>query len=526
MPPSFDLAERGFCRVRWRPGRAPADPDALVGFRDLLVRAPDIADVEVPHPPALAGLLRVLSVLAARVTGLDALHRRSEWEGARETALDKGEFDVNAVDRYFAEHDGRFELFHTATDTPFCQDVRLLEECRTAKGESTSSGVNKLVLGRAAGQGFVWQSHTLDSRPPLVPASEAVFALLTWLYYGDPGRCTPRRVGEVAAADTKAGPLRGTVSFHPVGDSLFETLLLGIPYESSTEDSPALWEDQLRDPCGLPPEGGGVGTLLANRFRHAVLLEPAEAGEAVTDASITWAWRLPHGPAPDPYLIYRTDKDGTPYPEVAHADRAAWRDLDCLLGRDEDRRRPAVFEGLDDLMDAQDRAVRIKALGFEQHRNQAKDRQYFAGTTPAKQELWQQVDPQRFGRLRTTREAAEGRGWHLRGALIDAWRELTHTRPSRKTTAARDGGVPWLHTGMSRYWQQAEHLFWEAVRTEQPPKDSVINRFVRAALEAYDVVTRTGRRDPIEIEIVERHRRRLWTGFQAESGTENGTGHD
>lgn len=527
MASSFDLAERGFCRVRWLPGREPETPKPLLGLRELLLWAPDIVDVEVPHPPALAGLMRVLEVLTARVTGLDALADRVEWEEAREAALDKREFDATAVNEYFAKHQGRFELLYTASETPFFQDVRLLEQCTTSKGAPTSSGVNKLVLDRAAGQAFVWHSHTVDAHPPRVALPDAAFAVLTWLYYGPPGRCTPRRVGEVAASETKAGPLRATVSFHPVGQSLFETLLLGVPYALSTEDSPALWEDDpWRDPCGLPPAGEGVGTLLANRFRHALLLEPSEDGQAVMDARITWGLRLPPSPALDPYLIYRTGADGTPTPETAQADRATWRDLDCLVGRHEDRRRPAVFEGLDDLMDAGDRAVRIKALGFEQDRSQAKDQQYFAGTTPVKQELWQQINPHRFNRMRTSREAAETSGRHLQGALTSAWRDLTHTRPSSKTARSRDGGVPWLHTGMRRYWQRAENLFWQTVSNQQPPEDHIVNRFIHAALDAYDDATRTACRDPRDMEIVERNRRRLWAGYQTSPATENGTSHD
>ncbi|MFR9727888.1 type I-E CRISPR-associated protein Cse1/CasA [Saccharopolyspora sp. MS10] len=525
MPPSFDLAERGFCRVRWRPGRSPGNPDAPVGFRDLLVRAADIADVEVPHPPALAGLLRVLTVMAARIGGLDALDRRTDWEDARLAVLDKGKFDPGAVQQYFAQHEGRFELFHTASSTPFLQDPRLLDECRTVKGEATSSGVNKLGLGRAAGQSFVWLAHTVDEQPPPLAAADAVFALLAWLYFGVPGRCTPRRVGETAAADTKAGPLRGTVSYHPVGESLFETLVLGVPFVPSSEPDPALWEDEPRDPCALPPPGTGVGGLLANRFQHAVLLEPDEAGGSVVDARITWAWRLPRGPAQDPYLIYRTSKDGLPYPQPAEASRAAWRDLDCLIGKHEDHQRPVVFEGLDDLMSGQGRAVRIKALGFEQDRSQAKDKQFYSGTTPAKQELWQQVDPDRFGRLRSARMAAEVRGWHLRGALTEAWWELVRVRPSR-AGKSRDGGVPWLHSSMSDYWERAEHHFWQAISTEQPPNFNIVNRFIHLALKSYDTATGMVRRTPEEIKIIERNRRRLWTGYQSGSETQNGAEND
>ncbi len=166
MATGFDLAERGFCPVRWRAGQRPEtfSPEASLGLVDLLLHAHRIEDVEISPPPALSGFLRILAVLTGRITGLDRMDSFEDWEQAREDLLHAGRFDETAIRRYFDEFSGRFELFHTATAHPFLQDARLLEQCRNPQGDQVSSGVNKLVLNRAAGQAFVWHSQR-SARP-------------------------------------------------------------------------------------------------------------------------------------------------------------------------------------------------------------------------------------------------------------------------------------------------------------------------------------------------------------------------
>lgn len=522
MSPSFDLTERGFCAVRWLPGREPAEPSKLLGLRDLLVHARDIADVQVSDPPALSGFLRVLYVLAARVTGLDRIGDPDDWNQRRGELLDGPGFDPDEVHRYFDRHPGRFELFHTATDLPFLQDKRLLEQCRTSKGAPTSSGVNKLVPGRASGQSFVWLSHTNDLEMQSVPVQDAVFALLSWLYYGAPGRCTPRQVNGTTEANTKAGPLRGTVSYHPLGETFFETLILGIPFVEPSDTDVAAWETSREpDPLGLPPRPSGIGGLLTGRFQHAVLLGPSPDGSDVDDAWITWAWRLPQGQPRDPFLIHRVSKNGETFPATAESDRLVWRDLDALIGERDGAFRPEVFAALDDLMDQRRRPVRVKALGFDQDRAQVKDRQFVSGTTPALRQQWKAAHsdaPEPWHRLRTALRCAEITGWQLSSALTALWHSLAKTKPDKRL---RDSGSPVLHLGMSRYWASAENCFWEIVLADEPTDNSVANQFILCALDAYDTATRhfhgIGRADDSPIKKIELQRRRLWRGWEGPS---------
>lgn len=288
--PSFDLTTQAWIPVRYAPDTSgPAE----IGLTELFMRAHEIADIALPVPPAASGLWRILYLIGARITGLDDLDAMDDWptwKRDRRKMLAAGQFDQAAIGRYFAAHGGRFDLFGPAR--PWLQDPRLAAEC------AKSTGVNKLVMGRAAGNNLVWLSHHTDLAPQPVRAAEAAWYLLAWLYYGPSGKITARTVRGQTESNMTAGPLRSRVSFHPLADNLFCSLVTGIPYlEPGTGPrAPDLapWEeDALPDPLSLPPAREGLSGPLTGQFRHAVLLTPSADGGQVTDARITWAWRMP-----------------------------------------------------------------------------------------------------------------------------------------------------------------------------------------------------------------------------------------
>lgn len=204
---------------------------------------------------------------------------------------------------------------------PWLQDARLAAEC------AESNGVNSLAVDRASGNNPVWLSHATDLDPRPVRAADAAWYLLAWLYYERSGNTISRTVDGRSAFNMTAGPLRSRISFHPLGRNLFESLITGIPYPGGHDENylaPDLapWEDSAAsDPLGNPPTRRGLSGVLAGRFRHALLLTPSADGTQVTDVRITWAWRLPHSPSEDPYLIYETPKGKA----VASARRAGQR---------------------------------------------------------------------------------------------------------------------------------------------------------------------------------------------------------
>jgi CRISPR system Cascade subunit CasA len=423
--------------------------------------------------------------------------------------LTAGQFDQEAVDRYFARYADRFDLFSPVR--PWLQDPRLSAEC------AKSTGINKLVMGRAAGNNLVWLSHHTDLDPQPVRAADAAWYLLAWLYYGPSGKTTARAVRGQAESNMTAGPLRSRISFHPLAGTLFTSLIAGIPYvePGSAEKAPDLapWEDDaLPDPLGSPPAREGMSGVLTGQFRHAVLLTPSQDSSQVTDARITWAWRMPSPEIRDPYLIYVTPKNGAmPYARYARSDRAIWRDLDALLVKDTGSgrtRRPGVFDRLPAWSETG--AMRVRAYGFDQD-GQVRDQQWFTASTPPVLTPHDTDDDSQAVNddahlIAAALEAAERVGDDLRTALRRAWAALGDPG-GRGRPRAKDPDPPWLASSLGRYWKESENAFWEMVR-HQRPFDYPSNTFIRIARNAYDQVTDSyaARRPGVVVRAMERAR--------------------
>ncbi|MEU3140892.1 type I-E CRISPR-associated protein Cse1/CasA [Nocardiopsis alba] len=508
--PSYDLTERPWLPVR----AADGTPAPAVGLRELLCRAHEFSDIELPIPPASSQLWRVLTLLAARVSGLDIATEIGDWYRTRRRVLDAGAFDRDRVEAYFASFPDRFDLFHP--EYPWSQDPRLLKQC------AKSSGVNKLAWGRTAGQNQVWLGgHHHDLDPVPLPPDEAAWHLLATLGYGPSGRCTSRTVDGRSEANSTAGPLRGTVSFHPLGRTLFESLIVNIPFDGDSEDEvgdveAAPWErDTLPDPLGTPRESTGLAGTLLNQASHAVLLVADPGGDKVVDAYVTWARRDRPVPPTDPYLIHLLSKKGQRYARPADATRAVWRDLDSLLSEDtQDGFRPELLDRLTSrthLPGDLYRALRLRAFGFDQD-GQTRDRQWFTATTPAVLRwLEDSADTSEEAiaaraRIRLTRRSAESLGSRLKSALTDAWKE--GNSPSGGAGRTDTGTGPWLRRGLSRYWAEAETEFWRIAMDTEAKGPGIT--FSRLALAAYDEVTDPYCSRPRMAAVVERHRRALF----------------
>jgi CRISPR system Cascade subunit CasA len=473
--PSFDVRHEPWIPVRYTRG---ASGPLAMGLADLFVRAHDVADFNVPVPPAAAALWRILSLITARITSLDApddWENYSAWKQARNELFSARRFSEKSISAYFTRHAGRFDLFGHAR--PWLQDPRLAAEC------PKSTGVNKLVAGRATGNNLVWLSHHTDMAPQPIPSADAVWHLLAWLYYGPSGKITARTVRGRTESNMTAGPLRSRISFHPLGRTLYESLIAGLvpPDRCVAGDDADLapWEaGALPDPLALPPSPCGLTAALTGQFRHAILLSPSPDGSMVTDARITWAWRQPSPQVRDPYLIYDTSRDRVSvYARYAKLDRAVWRDLDALLLEDTGSgasKRPAVFITLADLPQEVARALRVRAIGFDQD-GQTIDRQWFTATTPPVLAVNEEGEPRYGYGMKVSREAAEQVGRDLQQALRRAW------------AAIDPGDGPWEGRGMTWYWAWAEDLFWQMVRSQDFGFPN--NRFIRVAVRAFERAT-------------------------------------
>ncbi|MEV5695325.1 type I-E CRISPR-associated protein Cse1/CasA [Micromonospora globbae] len=486
MTKSFNLADRPWIPV------TDGSKSELVGLRQLFVSAAEIHDLVLPVPPAASGLWRILYAITARVTGLDVL-RGAQWKERQEQVLDQGGFALDDVDAYFAKYWDRFDLFDS--DRPWMQDPRLTVEC------PKSSGVNKLVFDRPAGNTQVWFGHHTDAKAVALTPGEAAWYLIAQLYYGASGRCSSREVAGQKFANSNAGPLRGAMSYHPLGENLFESLVVGVPPGASGQDEgPDLcpWErDELPDPLGVPWSVSWPCGALTSRARHAVLLVPDAAGEAVTDAYVTWAWRLPSAAAADPYVVRRQNKEGGWYQLPADGSRALWRDVDALLGgaSEVQRHRPDIMAAAADLcLDG-----RVRAYGFDQD-GQAKDRQWFTAVTPPILNWLRERDPGTADGVAVLTRVAESVGRRLGVVLRQAWREVANVND-------REG--PWARAGEAYYWTRAEAVFWDHVRDGRFTEGG--RAFARLGHEAIDHAADSDAGSPRMVRAVQTAHRLLST---------------
>ena len=459
--PCFDVREEP-----WVPVRIGGRP-ALVGLRRLFLQAHEIDDLALPVPPAASALLRVLTAIAARVTGLDDSDLDADaWLGERDDALRRPEgFDPDAVNAYFDRPDlrSRFDLF--SPTRPFLQDPLLAEQCEKR------AGVNKLTSGRAAGNNHSWWGPFTDTEPRPLPAGEAVWFLLVQHFYGPSGRCSARTVDGSALANSTAGPLRKTISFHPLGRNLHESLLASIPRSTDAQEADDIcpWEEpDAPEPRHALAPLTWPGRLLTGRSRHAILLVPSADGRTVTDAYVTWATRHPALSAVDPYVVMNTVKTGkaagSRYPREANAARALWRDLDALLLKSDETsgfHRPTIFADLNDLPEDVRATLRVRAYGFDQDGQQV-DRAWFTSVTPPLLRWTQERNPAMAYRISACRKAAEEVADKLGFAAAVAWAEATSPPPAegRQVKIDTKNPGPWRSRAHNAYWPLAELTFW------------------------------------------------------------------
>lgn len=482
----------------------------LRGLRDLFLDAHLTDDLAVPYPPAASALLRIAIVIAARITGLDNSElSAAQWNALRGLCFDQGRFDSDAVHAYFDQH--VWDVFDPVR--PWLQDPSLSTQC--ARG-----GINAFVPGRPAGNNLAWFSaHGHHTAEP-VPTAEALHFLLIHHYYGRSGTGTPRRTGNSNAnnvsevdddgnsdVDSKnkdkqqsSGPLRSSVSYHPLGRTLYETLLAGLPKFTGDEQLPGdacPWEEPTPpDPHAPTCPPTWPGRQLTGLSRHAILLVPGQDGTTVTDAHLTWATQQPKAITTDPYLTYRfiPERKNVARRRTLHradAARAWWRDLDTLvLAPDEHGTylRPAIFDTLNDLPESVRRSLRVRVHGFDQD-GKVINRQWYTALTPPLLNWVQEHDPVKAQRIAECCREAERIAQRLATVAKQAWGDAANGR-SKALRAPSRGTPPWPRKALTEYWPRAENVFW---RLLDEPGTSAPTAFADAAAAALREVTKSAR---------------------------------
>lgn len=457
-----------------------------VALWELLMNAHEITDLAVAIPPAAAGMLRVLYIITARITGLDKVSLSDgdkatmvdQWAAKRREVLSSRKFDPKKVDKYLSADGNQWNLFDEVR--PWMQDPRLAVEAERKPA-------NVLDLTRPGDNTPIWWRHTHTGNAPEIPVAEALQWLLVHHCYGSGGAGGIRRVNGTGDQYMSAGPLRSTVSFYPLGTNLFDTLVAGVPSPSTVEDptapDAAPWEtDAQHDPLSNPPAATWPAGLLVGQSRHALLLVPNTTSTAVVGGYLTWGWKPKHPVVADPYTIQDRRTDGTWIPRAASADRAVWRDVDALLAERATHQRPTVLTGTLTLPDQLQDLLRVRVIGFDQDRK-ATNEAWITATTPPVIRYLDEHDPQRAAGAEALHQAAEDIAGVMRTALRTAYRALGTGNAGRDKNKA----VPWIAPAEHHYWPHAEQLFWQRLRGGV--FDEPYRAFLTIALDAVEAAT-------------------------------------
>ncbi|MBH1938278.1 type I-E CRISPR-associated protein Cse1/CasA [Streptomyces sp. AV19] len=334
----FNILDEPWLTVR----PAASGPAEEVGVRQLLLEADRFADLVVDLPTQKPAIFRQLLLPIV----VDALGRPANAAGwadrfrAESFARDERE----RLDAYFDEHRHHFDLFHP--DDPFAQVPGL----RTAKGETKGSAL--LVATAATGNNVpLFASRTEGDPLELTPAEAA-----RWLLHTHCWDTAAIKTGAVGDSKVKAGKTTGNPTgplgqlgvVMPVGRTLYETLLLNIPFGQALlgDDLPQWKRRDAGHPlsCATPAwesraPRGLLDTWTWQSRRIRLIPEETAAGLRVTRVIVAAGDRIRLLPDHEPHTAWAVDtrkptaKSAPPSyrPRRHQPGRAAWRGLDALL---------------------------------------------------------------------------------------------------------------------------------------------------------------------------------------------------
>ena len=330
----------------WIPVRDTTGNPHLIGLRDLFTNAHTYTVIGGTGwgPLAVSALYRILTAITYRVTGLDDPGpNRTGWEGRWGDAAAAGHFNPDQVIAYFDTYDDRWDLFDSAW--PWMQDPRLVD-----LAEKETKQLNQLIARDPGDNAPVLRAESHAKAPSTGAPAEVLPHFLTALYFHAGSPTSVRKAGARQSNACGRGVARGGVSLHPIGGSVFHTLMAHLMYPVHPDLAPtgipdlAPWErDRLHDPTQVfPPVAGIIGVLTA-RCKRSYLLYPDEGG------TVFGVRRAPahvvRAPKPkdktkqrdaddftrDPFLSYKPGEVAGWVAFRGDLNRQPWQDLDSYL---------------------------------------------------------------------------------------------------------------------------------------------------------------------------------------------------
>jgi CRISPR system Cascade subunit CasA len=305
---SFNLIDQPFI-----PCLMPDGQMKELGLLECLAKASSIREIRDGSPLVTAALHRLVLAVLHRNFGPSNL---SAWK----KLWDAGKFDLSILVAYLHRWRGRFDLFDS--DYPFFQLAHF--------SARKSSQINRLAQEMARGNNTTLFDHTNEGAITTMTPSQAARYLVAEQAYAVGGGKSDR--GNTTHAPAVAGAI-----ILPCGETLFQTLMLGMVGYNADEPFPAsndvpAWE---RDSSGV--DGGpiphGYLDYLTWQSRAICLHPEFEDGFAVIRQISYAQGRAFVAPSAfrDPLMAYRRDKERGDHPIRLSENREFWRDSAALF---------------------------------------------------------------------------------------------------------------------------------------------------------------------------------------------------
>ncbi|MEX8501106.1 type I-E CRISPR-associated protein Cse1/CasA [Leptothrix ochracea] len=317
--PTLNLLDSAWIPVRLRGGSVTE-----LGLLALFEQANEIESLAETSPPNLVAIHRLLLAITHRALSQNL----GSWTDTDRARWFHDGLPVASIHAYLEHWRDRFWLFHPTH--PFMQVAALTQAEET---RDKFKPWTQIALESANGNSPVVFDHAVDGMPTAISAAHALRQLLGFLQF------TPGGLVKVFRSADKAGPMVNTAAVLPLGQTLSQTLLLGLhPYErTSALDQPS-WEQPpttTQQLCAEPQPAKGPCDRYS-RLARAVLLTVNEVEEGDGPPQVRWirfgagVALLEDEAAPDPMSSYRAGATHLVRLNFAEG-KAAWRDMGALL---------------------------------------------------------------------------------------------------------------------------------------------------------------------------------------------------
>lgn len=327
---SFDLVTQ-----HWIPVLRDNGTFAELGLRDVLVQSPSLREIAHDSPLFVASIYPLLTVILHRVLpGQTYSERVTEWQRLWKQQCFT-EVDVKVIGEYFTRWNNRFDLFHPRF--PFYQVAELeMNEASALRRLAMEENNAPALFANAADPD--WQSPS-----PALAARLLITIQNFALGFGKSSKAslTGRQIEPPYSAD---GPLLRGLTIWTSGDTLFQTLMLGlVPHVLLTVDAPC-WELDAPHELGdclvngkrqtIPPRG--ICDLLTLQSRLIRLLPEERDGKVIVPRVFFTQGRSLEKdntgrPSFHPLKLYFTSKkEGVSLLSLSE-NRAVWRNAHTLL---------------------------------------------------------------------------------------------------------------------------------------------------------------------------------------------------